>query len=242
MILPILIFILTLLVLVLIHEFGHFLMAKKFGIKVEEFGFGIPPRVWGKKIGETLYSINLLPLGGFVKLQGEDEVGGIPKDSNRDFRGKPVWQRIVVVVAGVVMNLVLAWIIFYSLLIYSNFRIIYPTIESGAFIGGVEEGFPAKDAGIVVGDRVLKVDGKDVKAWEDARTFIKEKNGKEVVLILSDLEGKNTREVTVTPKETDGDYLIGVVFSPIGIKEYKTTQEKIFSGIAETSCFFLYTL
>ncbi|OGE31425.1 hypothetical protein A3C59_02180 [Candidatus Daviesbacteria bacterium RIFCSPHIGHO2_02_FULL_36_13] len=231
MILPILIFILTLLVLVLIHEFGHFLMAKKFGIKVEEFGFGIPPRVWGKKIGETLYSINLLPLGGFVKLQGEDEVGGIPKDSNRDFRGKPVWQRIVVVVAGVVMNLVLAWIIFYSLLIYSNFRIIYPTIESGAFIGGVEEGFPAKDAGIVVGDRVLKVDGKDVKAWEDARTFIKEKNGKEVVLILSDLEGKNTREVTVTPKETDGDYLIGVVFSPIGIKEYKTTQEKIFSGI-----------
>ncbi len=74
MLFSIIIFIITLLILVLIHEFGHFLVAKKFGIKVEEFGFGIPPRVWGKKIGETIYSINWLPFGGFVRLLGEEEI------------------------------------------------------------------------------------------------------------------------------------------------------------------------
>ena len=71
------VFLAILSVLVLVHEFGHFLMAKKAGILVEEFGFGLPPRIWGKKIGETLYSINALPIGGFVKLYGEDGIGEI---------------------------------------------------------------------------------------------------------------------------------------------------------------------
>src|SRR6266542_584812 len=114
----IIIFIFTLLGLVLIHELGHFMMAKKFGIKVEEFGFGIPPRIWGKKIGDTLYSINWLPLGGFVKLLGEDEVDK-PR-SKADFKEKGVGQRIIVVVAGVLMNLILAWAIFYSVLFIQN--------------------------------------------------------------------------------------------------------------------------
>src|SRR3989344_4952609 len=119
MIFSIIIFIITLLVLVLIHEFGHFLMAKKFGIKVEEFGFGIPPRIFGKKVGETLYSLNALPIGGFVRLLGEDETGKV--QSSRDFRVKSAEQRIAVVVAGVAMNLILAWIIFYTVIIYQNF-------------------------------------------------------------------------------------------------------------------------
>ena len=76
MLVTIIAFLVILSVLVLVHELGHFLFAKKFGIKVEEFGFGFPPRVFGKKIGETIYSINLLPVGGFVKLYGEDEAGG----------------------------------------------------------------------------------------------------------------------------------------------------------------------
>src|SRR5260221_12135353 len=74
-IITILVFLLVLSVLVLVHEAGHFFVAKKLGVKVEEFGFGFPPRVWGKKVGETIYSINLLPIGGFVKLFGEDEAG-----------------------------------------------------------------------------------------------------------------------------------------------------------------------
>ena len=121
----ILIFIITLLVLVLIHEFGHFLMAKRFGIKVLEFGFGIPPRIWGRKIGETIYSLNWLPFGGFVNLLGGDEEKPIGRagPGNRDFRTKSVWQRITVVVAGVTMNLFLAWIIFYTIIIKFLFQI-----------------------------------------------------------------------------------------------------------------------
>jgi len=230
MIISIIIFIFTLLVLVLIHEFGHFLTAKRFGIKVEEFGFGIPPRVWGKKIGETLYSINWLPLGGFVKLLGEDEIGQ-PR-SKADFREKPVSQRIIVVVAGVVMNLILAWVIFYSVIIYQNFKIIYPTIDQGIYVGFVEKNFPAEQAGVKAGERILKVDSKDIKKFEDARNFIKEKNGQPVTLTLSDIDGNNLHQLTIIPKSTQKDgFLIGVGFSPIAIKEYKSPTEKIFSGI-----------
>ncbi len=230
MIISIIIFIFTLLTLVLIHEFGHFLMARKFGIKVEEFGFGIPPKIWGKKIGETLYSLNALPLGGFVRLQGEDEGGSIK--GNRDFRAKPVGQRIIVVVAGVLMNLFLAWAIFYTIVIYQNFKIIYPTLDQGVYIGHLEKNFPAESSGVKVGERILKVDGKDIKKFDDARNFIKEKKGQPVRITLSDLDGKEQRELIVTPKSVEnGDYLIGVGFSPIAIREYKTPTEKIFSGI-----------
>lgn len=230
MFLSILIFIFTLLILVIIHELGHFLMAKKFKIKVEEFGFGIPPRIWGKKIGETLYSINWLPFGGFVKLLGEDESGS--SRSMMDFREKSVNIRIIVVVAGVVMNLILAWIIFYTVIIYQNFRIIYPTVEPAAFVNFLQKDFPAEKMGIKVGERVLKVDGKEVKNFEDARNFIKIKKGEAVALTISDIDGKSTRVLNVTPKKVDSDFLIGVGFSPIAIKIYKTTEEKIFSGIS----------
>lgn len=230
MIISILIFILTLLVLVLIHEFGHFLVAKRFGIKVEEFGFGIPPRLFGKKFGETLYSLNALPIGGFVRLLGEDEGGKV--QSPRDFRTKGVNQRIAVVVAGVVMNLLLAWLIFYSVIAYQNFKIIYPTLEGGVYIGFLEKNYPAEQAGIKVGDKILKVDEKQIKEFDDARNFIKEKKGQPVTLTLSDLDGKNLHQIAVTPKEVEkNEYLIGVGFSPIGIKQYQTFSQKLFSGI-----------
>lgn len=232
MFISIIIFIFTLLVLVLIHELGHFLMAKRFGIKVEEFGFGIPPRIWGKRVGETTYSINALPIGGFVRLLGEDEVSKNILENPRSFAHKSVYMRIVVVIAGVLMNLFLAWIIFYTVLLYQNFKIIYPTIEQGVYIGHVENNFPAEEAGITVGERVLKVDGKEVKEFEDARNFIKDKKGKSVTLTLSDIEGKNKKVLNVTPKKIEGEnYLIGVGFSPVGIKQYQTTLEKVFSGV-----------
>lgn len=232
MIFSVIIFIITLLVLVIIHELGHFLVAKKFGIKVEEFGFGIPPKIWGKKIGETLYSINALPLGGFVRLLGEDEVTKSILKDPRSFAAQKVWKRILVVIAGVFMNLVLAWIIFYSVIIYQNFSIIYPTIDQGVYIGFLEKNFPAELAGVKTGDRILKVDSNEIVKFDDARNFIKAKNGQSVILTLSDIEAKNQRQLTVTPKITEKDgFLIGVGFSPVAIKEYKTPTEKIFSGI-----------
>src|SRR5688572_10352212 len=121
-------FIFILSVVVILHELGHFIMAKKFRIKVEEFGFGFPPKILGRKIGETEYSLNLLPIGGFVKLYGEDEAGGgrlsikqkEAKDLSRAYFARPAWQRAVVVLAGVVMNFLLALAIFYVVLTAQN--------------------------------------------------------------------------------------------------------------------------
>ncbi|MCL5784797.1 MAG: site-2 protease family protein [Patescibacteria group bacterium] len=235
MVLSAVIFIITLLVLVLIHEFGHFLVAKKFGIKVEEFGFGIPPRLWGKKIGETLYSINWLPFGGFVKLLGEDEVDTImvsKKDKSRDFRVKSVWQRIAVVVAGVAMNLILAWVLLYIVIIAQNFKIIYPTLEPAVYIAQVENNFPAQKAGVQPGEKLEAVDNQKVSDIDTARKLIKSKDEKPVTLTLADSDGRNPRKISVTPqKQPNGDVLIGVVFSPIPFREYQTVPQKLFSGI-----------
>src|SRR3989344_3884936 len=104
-------------ILILVHELGHFLAAKKFGLLVEEFGFGLPPRIWGKKIGETIYSINALPFGGFVKIYGED--GHLEKSlsqeifpDSRSFAFLKIWQRVIILAAGVFFNFLLGWIVF----------------------------------------------------------------------------------------------------------------------------------
>ncbi len=228
MIFPIIIFVFTLLVLVLIHEFGHFLMAKKFGIKVKEFGFGIPPRAWGKKIGETIYSINWLPFGGFVKLLGEeDSTEGSP---DRNFARKSVWQRIAVVASGVAMNLILAWVLFYIVITVQNFRVISPSIEPRVYIARVEENFPAKEAGIKTGDRLLSIDGKTVSDFAEAKNLIKEKGASAIYLKLQDSRGSE-KEVALVAKEVEGERLIGVVFTPFLTKEFNTPTERIFSGI-----------
>ncbi len=231
----ILIFVIALLTLVVIHELGHFLVAKKFGIKVLEFGFGIPPMIWGKKIGETLVSINWLPIGGFVRLMGEDENPKIvPKENEkgRDYRFKPVGQRIAVVVAGVVMNMVLAWVLFYGVLALQNWRIIYPVSEPVVAVSFVEEHFPAQKAGLQAGDVIKKVDGIEVVSAKELTDIIKSKPDTPIILEIADLDGNQAHIINVTPvKNVDGEGKIGVALSPIPFKEYKTTQERLFSGM-----------
>lgn len=118
MITSILVFILVLSVLVLVHEAGHFFAARKVGIWVEEFGFGLPPRVFGKKIGKTIYSINLFPFGGFVRLHGEDSSEKIkPKEA---FITKSKKARLFVITAGVLMNLILGFLVFSVVYFFSG--------------------------------------------------------------------------------------------------------------------------
>ncbi len=109
----ILLFIAILVVLVLVHETGHFILAKRAGIRVDEFGLGYPPRIWGKKIGETLYSINALPFGGFVKIFGEDleDEAKTGPDAAQSFALKPKWIQVAVLSAGIIFNLIFAWFI-----------------------------------------------------------------------------------------------------------------------------------
>src|SRR3989338_7511146 len=108
------IFIAVISILVFVHELGHFVLAKRARMKVEEFGFGFPPRLWGKQVGETTYSINWIPFGGFVKIYGED---GDDREAPRSFGSKPFWPRMKVILAGVAMNFLFAIL----LLMIANF-------------------------------------------------------------------------------------------------------------------------
>ena len=115
----IVVFVVILSFLVMLHEFGHFIAAKRSGIGVEEFGFGLPPRIWGKNINGTIYSINWLPFGGFVRLVGEDSTDEEISNKN-SFQTKSLFVRIRVVLAGVFMNFVLAVVLFYILLFFKK--------------------------------------------------------------------------------------------------------------------------
>lgn len=180
----ILIFILILSILVFVHEFGHFLMAKKAGIFVEEFGFGLPPRIWGKKIGETIYSINALPIGGFVKLYGED---GITEDQEPGVKGQkrrkaffeaPLWRRLTVLLAGVTMNLFLA-IVCFSILYYIAG---IPTKTGKVLVVGIADNSPSMVAGLKLDDSIISVDGTKITSADQFVSLNKEKVGKTIQL------------------------------------------------------------
>ncbi|MEK7110108.1 MAG: M50 family metallopeptidase [Patescibacteria group bacterium] len=147
----VLIFILTLSILVLVHELGHFLMAKKMGVKVEEFGIGLPPKLFGIKKGETLYSVNLLPIGGFVKLFGEEYGESIKGNKNRTFINKKPWQKTLIVLGGVLGNFLLGWLIF-SFLVTQGIQV--PTNK--VTVDKVTNNSPASIAGLQEKDVILK--------------------------------------------------------------------------------------
>ncbi|NMB83787.1 RIP metalloprotease RseP [Candidatus Roizmanbacteria bacterium] len=161
----IIIFIAILALLILVHELGHFIAAKKNGIFVEEFGFGFPPRLFGHKFGETIYSINLIPLGGFVKMYGEEyhELNSQTnaKDSDRAFSGKHPFRKAIVVVAGVIGNFLLGWIIISYL-----FTKGVPTLTNQIIIDSVVPGTPAAQAGLKPNDVIVGLNDKAAKEGE----------------------------------------------------------------------------
>lgn len=245
MILTIIIFLITLLILVVSHEFGHFITAKKFGVKVLEFGFGLPPKIFGKKIGETIYSLNLLPIGGFVRLFGEDETEEKVLKNERSFAAKKVWQRIIIVTAGVWANLLLAMVIFWIVLGFQGFKENIPLLipfkfvgvnqntEAVIVVGRVAEDSPASAAGVNPGDRISEFDGQKLENGEQLFTLTKEKGGEKVSLTLIDPE-EEKRQVEVTPRKDppEGQGPLGVELGSVTIAHlnYQTTSQKIFSG------------
>lgn len=222
----ILVFVIILSVLVLIHELGHFLTAKKFGIKVEEFGFGFPPRIFGKKIGETIYSINLLPVGGFVKLYGEDDAGGGSlkkakseagtKDLKRAFFARPAWQRALVVLAGVIMNFLLAIVIISYL--FSGPGVGVPTDH--VRITEVANNSPAQKSGLKVGDEVLAVNGTTIKDTNQFAKIAQSNAGKPMELRYERNGKESTVKITPRKNVPKGEGPLGVGITSVDIIKY----------------------
>ncbi len=158
-------------VLIFIHEFGHFIVAKGFGIKVLRFSLGFGPKIVGKTFGETEYCIASVPLGGYVKILGQDPEEEIdPAEMDRAFSKKSVWVRMAVVVAGPLFNLLLAVFIFAGVFMFG-----VPQLTTR--VGMVNHDFPAYRAGIKPGDQILSVDGKPVKNWTELAQAIRKSQG-----------------------------------------------------------------
>ena len=192
--LTLLIALFSLIVLMVIHEFGHFFIAKKFGVKVEEFGIGYPPRIFGKKIGETIYSLNWIPFGAFVRIHGEET----NIDDYRSFSSLAIYKRILIVLGGVIAFWLAAIIIFsVAFSIGASVPIGDQDIENLKNIKiqvmAVNQGSPAHEAGLQLGDELV-----GFNKVADFQTFVQDNKGKPVTLTIK----RNGQEVQtmLTPR------------------------------------------
>jgi len=201
-------FVFVLGLLIFVHELGHFLFAKLTGIRVERFSLGFPPRLFGKKIGDTDYCISALPFGGYVKMSGMiDE--SMDKNSIKgepwEFMSKPVWMRVLVITAGPAFNVLLAIAIFAA----SAFMVgVAEPVGPG--VGGVFENMPAKAIGIQEGDVILSVDSKPVKSWDDLVAIVHAAPERAVPIEWERAGQKLSATVTPTLDKVQNIGLIGI--------------------------------
>ncbi|OGD60802.1 hypothetical protein A3I57_03040 [Candidatus Beckwithbacteria bacterium RIFCSPLOWO2_02_FULL_47_23] len=230
----ILTFLIILSVLILVHELGHFWSAKRHGIKVEEFGFGYPPRLLGGKIGETVYSINLLPFGGFVRMLGEDQAAG-----NRSFFVQKKSVRALVLLAGVTMNFLLGVVLFGA--IYTKLGIPEPV--DYLTVTGVAPGSPAESAGLKANDKITGF--ADTQAFID---YVNAHRGQVISLQVGDRPLEATPRLAEDTPEGQGALGVGItnvdfVFYPVwqrpvrgviyGTKEAWAWGKEILSSLAK---------
>ncbi len=193
--------------LVVVHEFGHFIVARLVGVRVEKFSIGFGPVLFGRRFGETEFCFSVLPLGGFVKLAGEDpaEAKGAPWE----FQSKGLGQKLAVVLAGPLMNAFLAFALFSAV-----FMIGQPTLTSN--IGKVLPDSPAQAAGVLEGDRVTAVDGRPVTLWEELLEEVHK--GKQRLVFTVSRQGQSL-DLTLTPNAREGRNLFGkkISYSFVGV-------------------------
>ena len=186
-------FIIVLGVLIFFHELGHFLVARLCGVGVEKFSLGFGPKLIGKKIGLTDYRISAIPLGGYVKMVGEEPDAEIdPEDIPLSFTHKHVFKRILIVAAGPFFNFVLAIIIFFGMFQISGTFILKPVV------GEVNEDAPAHKAGLEKGDLITAIDGTGITSWEEMAKIITTSDGKR--LIFSVLRNESVKVFNIEPK------------------------------------------
>lgn len=190
--------------LILVHEFGHFITAKRNDVKVDEFSLGMGPKLFDIKKGETVYTLRLLPLGGYVRMAGMED----PEDHDpRGFNRKTVLQRMAIIFAGPFMNFVTAIILF----IIAFMGVGVPSNTN--IIGEVLEGQPAAEVGLQTGDRIVEINGEKITTWQDLVTIIHESPEQRIILTVS--RNDQEQKVAVVPKKDaeTGYGLIGIMQS-----------------------------
>jgi len=208
MFLTIVIFILILGVLIIAHEFGHFIAAKISNIKVEEFALGFPPRLFKKRYRETLYLINLFPIGGYVKMLGEEE----KIENPRSYSAQPIRKKIFVCIAGVIMNIILAWLILtvgFSVgmtpIVSSPEEVQGQVVENSIIVAEVDQDSVAEKVGILIGDQIVSVIDKDqvehfFTSKNAAADYIKDRKGGEAIIKIN-RAGESLSIKTVLPEK-----------------------------------------
>jgi regulator of sigma E protease len=195
-------FVIVLSILILVHELGHFLVARFFGVGVLKFSLGFGPRIAGKTIGITDYRISAIPLGGFVKMVGDEPDSEVPpEDIHLSFNHKPLFQRFLIVAAGPFSNLLLAVVIFFGLFLITGIPILNPVI------GKIDADSPAAQAGIQANDKVTAINGQAIDSWEDMAKMITASHGQKLTLAL--LRADQPLVVEVTPQQKASKNLFG---------------------------------
>lgn len=235
----VIIFLAILAILIFVHELGHFLVAKKSGIRVDEFAIGFPPKIFAKQWGSTLYTLNAVPFGGFVKIFGEDAHSGEISDENKSvsFVYKPKWIQALVLVAGVAFNIVFAWLLIaLTLFIGSTSPLPHNTMgeynDAKLLVTEVLADSPASKGGIVPGDTILSIsNGKDMVTEklfpEVAQKIISE--SKSDLKIKLESEKKVVREITITPSTNliAGKRVVGVSMEWVGTVRYSVISSLV---------------
>jgi regulator of sigma E protease len=208
-------FIIVLSVLILVHELGHFLVARLFGVGVLKFSLGFGPRIAGRTIGITDYRLSAIPLGGYVKMVGDEPDAEIlPEEIPLSFNHKPLFKRFLIVAAGPFSNLLLAVVIFFGLFLITGIPVLNPVI------GKIDAGSPAAQAGIQISDRITAINGQTIDSWETMAGMIASSQGRDLVFTL--LRQDQSLNVVVTPRpkpsknifgEPIDRYVIGVMSS-----------------------------
>jgi regulator of sigma E protease len=229
-------FIIVLGVLIFFHELGHFLIARLCGVGVEKFSLGFGPRIIGKTIGITDYRISAIPLGGYVKMVGEEPGAYLdPEDVHLSFTHKSVWKRFLIVAAGPTFNILLA------VGIYFLFFQIYGMIRVEPIIGSVMENSPAQSAGLQKGDRIIAIENRDINSFDDMVMEVTNSQGKPINLIIK--RGETSFPVKIVPKkeektmfgETVHTFLMGVTSSPDHVQYLKlNTLQAISQSFVQT--------
>ncbi len=228
MILTIIAGVIVLSVLIIVHELGHFIAAKATGVWVEEFGIGFPPRIWGKKIGETIYSINWIPFGGFNKLSGE-----IDPTAPRALAAKGQGTRLLVLGGGIIMNLLLPFV-----LLAAAYMVPHNMVVGKVQVEEVSPGSPAAMAGIAVGDTILSINGHPVRNSTDLSRYIQLNLGDEVTMDILKEDG-STETVSLVPRwrPPAGQGAVGILPQAVDaviVKESLSFWEAVPQGATDT--------